>query len=90
MDLWNGFRVVASVEDDITTDSAKGETLADQLNVLLADISVMYHTVHEFHWNVKGKDFYQYHKFYDEIVSDLQGSIDPIAENIRKLGDYPK
>jgi len=84
---WNGFRVVAgNIEDD--TKATK--SLVDQLNSLLADVSLFYHTAHEFHWNVRGTDFYEYHKFYDEIVEDVYNSIDPIAENIRKLNGNPK
>ena len=95
METWNGFRFVGSVEDDtIQNDSiiddskepTKSDKLVDQLKVLLANVAVFYHAVHEFHWNVKGANFYEYHKFYDEIVSDVYESIDPIAENIRKLG----
>jgi len=56
----------------------------------LADVALFYHTVHEFHWNVVGLDFYEYHKLFDEIVSDVYESIDPIAENIRKLGGRVK
>lgn len=85
MEAWNGFRLVGAVEDD-----TKDVALVKQLQVLLADVSIFYHTVHEFHWNVEGKDFYEYHKFFDEIVSDTYDSIDPIAENIRKLGSKTK
>lgn len=85
MEAWNGFRLVGAVEDD-----TKETGLVEQLQVLLADVSVFYHTVHEFHWNVEGGDFYEFHKFFDEIVSDTYESIDPIAENIRKLGSKTK
>lgn len=81
---WNGFRVVGAVEDDTIPQPIK---LVDQLEALLADTSVFYHTVHEFHWNIMGTDFYEYHKLFDDIVSDVYNSIDPIAENIRKLGN---
>ena len=85
MEALNGFRFVGAVEDD-----TKEIGLVKQLQILLADVSVFYHTVHEFHWNVEGKDFYEYHKLFDEIVSDTYESIDPIAENIRKLGSKTK
>jgi starvation-inducible DNA-binding protein len=38
------------------------------------------------HWNVVGSDFGQFHDFFAEIYTDVYGSIDPLAENIRKLG----
>lgn len=82
------FRFVGAVEQE-PADSTSDETLASAMQKLLADIATFYHIVHEAHWNVTGNDFYQYHKFFDEIVSDVYDSIDPIAENIRKLGVKP-
>jgi starvation-inducible DNA-binding protein len=41
-----------------------------------------------FHWNVEGKDFYEYHQLFDVIYSEVYGSIDNFAENIRKLETY--
>jgi HK97 family phage prohead protease len=45
-----------------------------------------YFRAHGAHWNVKGSDFSEYHKLFNEIYEDVYGSIDPIAENLRKLG----
>jgi DNA-binding ferritin-like protein len=61
----------------------------DGLQQLLADVIGFYHRVHGYHWNVTGEDFAQYHELFQEIYEDVYGSIDGIAENIRKLGDYP-
>jgi len=84
------FRFVGAVEDDTQPESTKSNSgLANELQTLLCDVATFYHFVHESHWNVNGPDFYQYHKFFDEIVSDTYESIDPIAENIRKLGGKP-
>lgn len=59
--------------------------LANTLKGLLADTQVVYHQAHGYHWNVKGSDFAQYHELFGGISDDLHGSIDPLAENIRKL-----
>lgn len=59
---------------------------AEELKVLLANTVSIYHEAQGFHWNVKGQDFAQYHELFGEIASDIYGSIDPIAENILKLG----
>ena len=82
-DILNGFRFVGSVEDD--TKESSGD-LPQALKTMLAEAYVLYHTIHGFHWNVKGLDFYEYHKLFDEIVDDIYEHIDPIAENILKLG----
>lgn len=37
------------------------------------------------HWNVEGTDFSEFHEFFGEIYTDVYGSIDPLAENMRKL-----
>ena len=66
----------------VKTDS----DLMSALKKTLADAYVLYHTIHGFHWNLKGNDFWEYHKFFDEIVGDIYDHIDPIAENIVKLG----
>jgi starvation-inducible DNA-binding protein len=41
-----------------------------------------------FHWNVEGNDFYQYHKLFGKIYDEVYGSIDSFAENLRKLQTY--
>jgi starvation-inducible DNA-binding protein len=41
-----------------------------------------------FHWNVEGPLFPQLHKLFGKIYEEVYDSIDPFAENIRKLGAY--
>lgn len=67
---------------------ASSKELCQCLKVLMADVFTMYLTAHGFHWNVEGPDFAQYHGLFSDIYEDVYGSIDPIAENIRKLDDY--
>ena len=59
--------------------------LAHLVMVCLANVTVMYHRTHGFHWNVTGPDFPQWHDKFAEIYDDVYGSIDPFAENVRKL-----
>lgn len=58
------------------------------IKVLLANATVMYYKAHQFHWNIEGVEFTQYHEFFGDIYSDVYGSIDPTAELLRKLDDY--
>jgi starvation-inducible DNA-binding protein len=58
------------------------------IKVLLANATVMYYKAHQFHWNIEGVEFSQYHDFFGDIYSDVYGSIDPTAELLRKLDDY--
>ena len=67
-----------------TEPAAKG-SLAGELQSLLNDVSAYYITAHQFHWNVVGPDFAEFHEFFEEVYEDAWSSLDPIAENIRKL-----
>lgn len=55
------------------------------LKDLLGDVVTFRFIAHGFHWNVRGINFSQYHEFFGDIYQDAEASIDPIAENIRKL-----
>jgi HK97 family phage prohead protease len=60
--------------------------LNEELTELLADVFSFYLRAHGAHWNVVGTDFAEYHKLFNDIYDDVYSSIDPIAENLRKLG----
>lgn len=62
--------------------------LVSALRTAMANTFVMYFKTHGFHWNIEGVHFSQYHEFFSNIYEDLYGSIDPFAENIRRLGEY--
>ena len=57
--------------------------------VALSDVVTLYFQAHGSHWNVKSSDFQEYHELFETIYEDVYSSIDPIAENIRKL-DYDR
>jgi starvation-inducible DNA-binding protein len=61
------------------------EGLAAELYETIADIVAFRFLAQGFHWNVKGINFNQFHDLFEEIYEDADSSIDPIAENIRKL-----
>jgi len=41
-----------------------------------------------FHWNVEGADFSQYHALFAQIYDEVYGAVDIIAERIRTLDAY--
>lgn len=64
------------------------DELKTAIKVLLANATVMYYKAHQFHWNVEGIEFTQYHAFFEDIYTDVYNSVDPIAELLRKLDEY--
>ena len=79
-------------EQSMTADGM-GEKITplymEAMDSLLADAVNLYFRAHGYHWNVTGEDFAQYHELFGEIYEDVYSSIDPIAEDIRKLGGFP-
>lgn len=60
--------------------------LINMLKELQSMSMKMYAQSHGYHWNVEGRTFKQDHAFFLEIYEDVFDSVDPFAENIRKLG----
>ena len=63
--------------------------LSDSLSTVLADVTSYYFRAHAAHWNVLGDQFAQFHDLFGEVYADALGSLDPIAENIRKIDAFP-
>ena len=72
-------------EHSAETEPAASGTLPNELQSLLNNVSAYYITAHQFHWNVTGPDFAEFHEFFEEIYTDAWNSLDGLAESIRKL-----
>ena len=64
------------------------ETLIEMMRKVLADTFAMYLKAHNYHWNVEGANFPQYHDFFGNLYEELHGAVDPIAEEIRAMNAY--
>lgn len=62
------------------------QKVIDVLNDIVADQYVLYTKTRNYHWNVTGEDFSQYHKLFEEQYSAIDEDIDDVAERIRALG----
>ena len=68
------------------------KNLDEVVNILgkvLADQYVLYTKTRNYHWNVTGEDFSEYHKLFAEQYEALGEDIDEVAERIRALGGKP-
>jgi DNA-binding ferritin-like protein len=65
-------------------------TLVSALEDLMSNSVMLYFSAHRAHWNVTGQDFSEYHGLFEAIYSDVYEAIDPLAENIRKMGEFPE
>ena len=64
-------------------------TSSQPLKEAFADLFSFYYMSHNFHWNVKGANFPQYHEFLGDVYEEVFESIDALAEQIRVLGETP-
>jgi starvation-inducible DNA-binding protein len=64
------------------------DELIEQMKVSLASTFAFYLKAHNFHWNVEGSNFPQYHKFFNKIYNDAFEAVDGLAEHLRTLGSY--
>lgn len=64
------------------------EQLISQMKVILASSFSFYLKAHNYHWNVTGPNFAQYHTIFGDLYTEVWESLDTTAEEIRKLGSF--
>lgn len=64
------------------------QELIDAAKVVLADTYLFAIKAQNYHWNVVGSNFPQYHELFGSIYEEAVGSIDTIAEEIRTMGSF--
>lgn len=64
---------------------AKPEVAA-KLAQVLADTVTARYILQGYHWNALGPNFGEMHDFFGTLYEDVAESVDPLAENILKLG----
>jgi starvation-inducible DNA-binding protein len=63
--------------------------LTQELNHLLSDFHIFYQNTRGFHWNIKGKRFFELHMKFEEFYTESLTAIDEIAERILTIGGAP-
>lgn len=59
------------------------------LNKQVADWSILYVKLHNYHWYVKGSDFFTLHAKFEELYTEAGAHIDVIAERILAIKGKP-
>lgn len=65
------------------------EQVITVLNKQVADWNVLYVKLHNFHWYVKGSDFFTLHAKFEELYTEAAMHIDEIAERILAIKGKP-
>jgi starvation-inducible DNA-binding protein len=64
------------------------EILIEMMRKVLADAYAFQLKANNYHWNVEGSNFPQYHDFFGELYLEIFAAVDIIAEQIRALDAY--
>lgn len=62
------------------------ENTVELLSSLLGDEMTLYIKTRKSHWNVSGESFMELHKLFQAQYTELEETIDLVAERINKLG----
>ncbi|PRR93630.1 MULTISPECIES: Dps family protein [unclassified Bacillus (in: firmicutes)] len=65
------------------------EKLLNVVNKQVADWTVLYVKLHNYHWYVKGKDFFTLHEKFEELYTETATYIDDLAERMLALNGKP-
>src|SRR5690606_33368796 len=63
--------------------------IQEVLNKQVANWTVLYVKLHNYHWYVKGPHFYTLHEKFEELYNEAAGLIDELAERLLAVGGKP-
>jgi starvation-inducible DNA-binding protein len=64
------------------------DELQKAAKVAFASTFSFYLKAHNFHWNITGPDFLEYHELFGKIYEEVYASIDDFAEKIRSIDTF--
>ncbi len=65
------------------------QDVVKELNQQVANWTVAYTKLHNFHWYVKGPNFFSLHEKFEELYNEASQYIDDLAERILAIGGNP-
>lgn len=74
------------IKPDLGLNEDAQQIVGGILKTLLADESVLYTKLRNYHWNVTGPEFFALHAAFEEQYEKLADVIDDVAEHIRQYG----
>ena len=63
--------------------------LNEVLNIQIANWSILFVKLHNYHWLIKGSDFFILHEKFEEFYDEAAVHIDELAERLLAIGGEP-
>ncbi len=79
---------VNELTPDLGLQEKQRKDVATGLKVVLADESMLYQKLRNYHWNVTGRHFFELHIALEEQYTAIAEVIDEVAERIRQYGVF--
>lgn len=77
------------MNNPIDIQNASKEQTARELNTLLADYAIYNQRLRNYHWNVKGRRFFQLHEEFEKLYTQASSWSDELAERVARLQGRP-
>lgn len=75
--------------DSKSASKASKTSLEQVLNEQVANLNVLYVKIHNYHWYVKGENFFTLHVKFEELYNDVTEKMDAIAEGLLTIKGSP-
>src|SRR5687768_5625740 len=63
--------------------------LGTLVNKEIANFSVLYTKIHNYHWFVNGPHFFELHQKLEELYKEVTSNYDELAERLLAIGEKP-
>ena len=74
---------------EISRTNAPDTAVVRHLQIQVANAFLLYANYKRYHWQCFGPLFRDLHRLFDELAQDVQGTLDPLAERLRMIGQDP-
>ncbi|MBY9080414.1 DNA starvation/stationary phase protection protein [Paenibacillus sp. HN-1] len=71
------------------TNKASSTSIEQALNRQVANLNVLYVKIHNYHWYVKGEQFFSLHVKFEELYDDVTLKMDEVAERLLSIKGTP-
>lgn len=71
------------------TNKVETSSLEQILNREVANLNVLYVKIHNYHWYVKGEQFFSLHVKFEELYDDITLKMDEVAERLLSIKGKP-
>jgi starvation-inducible DNA-binding protein len=81
--------LLLDIIEDVRREMTMENQLVSVLNKQIANWSVLYMKLHNYHWYVKGEQFFTLHVKFEEFYNEAGLHVDELAERLLAIGGKP-